>query len=170
MACLPAGRSDHTPCNTTQNSANDERAFAVKFQGNGIYSIISTSITEINGSSHTWRHSLHHFYQHHRNKRKQSYLTVYSLGKSVGRWGGGNHAGIIIRFNPIPVHYSFYENPIMSRMSRGDSAGRASDLRIDDLRFKPLSGAQEKLVSFVKSKMLCWLAVGVPNPRLYTHT
>ena len=30
------------------------------------------------------------------------------------------------------------------------------------------SGAQEKIVSFSESKILCWLGVGVPNPLVYT--
>ena len=31
------------------------------------------------------------------------------------------------------------------------------------------SGAQETIVSFSESKMLCWVALGVPNLRVYTH-
>ena len=31
------------------------------------------------------------------------------------------------------------------------------------------SGAQDKFVSFSQSKMLCWLAVSVPNPCVYVY-
>ena len=49
---------------------------------------------------------------------------------------------------------------------RGGSIGKASDSGFYDIS-DPSShpwGAQEKGVSFEGSKILCWLAVGVPNP------
>ena len=54
----------------------------------------------------------------------------------------------------------------------GGLIGRVSDSRYKNPGFKPQapSGAQETFVSFSESKMLCWLAVGVPNPHVYTHT
>ena len=45
------------------------------------------------------------------------------------------------------------------------------EIQRPEVRTPPASGAQEKIVRFFSEwKMLCWLAVGVPNPRgVYTH-
>ena len=56
--------------------------------------------------------------------------------------------------------------------SRGTSVGRASDLRSKDRRFEPcvcVRSTRKICESFSQSKALCWFAVGVPNPHVYTH-
>ena len=53
----------------------------------------------------------------------------------------------------------------------GGSVGRASDSRSKDLEVRTPSGAQEQIVSFSESKMLCWLVNRCAQPhRAYTHT
>ena len=52
----------------------------------------------------------------------------------------------------------------------GGSIGRASDSRSKALRFKSRQEHKKKIVSFSKSKLLRWLAVGVPNPCVHTHS
>ena len=48
-------------------------------------------------------------------------------------------------------------------------SGWSVELEIQRSKVRIPSGAQEKL-SVSKSKRLCWLAVGVPSPCVYTHT
>ena len=50
---------------------------------------------------------------------------------------------------------------------RGGSIGTASDPRFKGSRFE--SRQEHNNNFFPESKTLCWLAVGVPNPRVYTH-
>ena len=51
----------------------------------------------------------------------------------------------------------------------GGSIGRASDSRSKGPRFESRQEHKKKIVSFSESRILCWLAVGVPNPRVVTH-
>ena len=57
---------------------------------------------------------------------------------------------------------------------RAGSVGRAYDSRSKDPRFKHRLRQEHKKkmweFSRVKNVDMCWLAVGVPNPRVYTHT
>ena len=47
---------------------------------------------------------------------------------------------------------------------------RRTQIQRPEVRIQPATGAQETIVRvFSESKMLCWPAVGVPNPRVYTH-
>ena len=48
---------------------------------------------------------------------------------------------------------------------------RGFKIQISEVRTPPALGAQDKFVRvFAESKILCWLAIGVPNPCVYTHT
>ena len=50
-----------------------------------------------------------------------------------------------------------------------DEGGVERRSRIQKTKIRIPSGAQEQCVSCLESKMLCWLAIGVLNPRVYTH-
>ena len=52
---------------------------------------------------------------------------------------------------------------------RGGSIGRASNSRSKGPRFDFHQEHKKNLWLFTESKMLCWLAVGVPNPHVYKH-
>ena len=56
---------------------------------------------------------------------------------------------------------------------QGGSTGRVSaswSYGFHDQRFEPRPEHKKTLWQFFRAKMLCWLIVGVPNPRVYTHT
>ena len=51
----------------------------------------------------------------------------------------------------------------------GGSIGRASTQDPKTRGLNPFRSTITKFVSYLRVKMLCWLIVSVPNPRVYTH-
>ena len=51
----------------------------------------------------------------------------------------------------------------------GNGVAQLVRLKIQKTKVQIPSGAQETILSFSESKILCWLAVGVPNPCVYAH-
>ena len=65
---------------------------------------------------------------------------------------------VVCSLTPIPPHVA---------MVWGGSVGRASDWRSKDPMFEPRQEHKKTMaIVFSESKMLCWLAVRVPNPRI----
>ena len=72
---------------------------------------------------------------------------------------------------PCAAHrISYGKQPPWSLRRRGRSIGRVSDSRSKGPRFESRQKHKEYLWFFSESKMLCWLALGVPNLRVHTHT
>ena len=72
----------------------------------------------------------------------------------------------------VGIAVSFYRCVVWWTGWLGGSVGRALNSRSKYPGFKPgpVRSTRKMCERFSESKMLCWLAVGVPNPRVYTHS